>query len=186
MALSFRYKNEINCSENYHSASAFHRISSLQQPLSSFRFIPQVLQVHSYSNMKAIFGLIFVIYCVAAEHQQEQPAVSEPVKQEKRSLSHGALDLGASYGGGIVGGPSPGWSGSAIVGGPSAGWPGSYESAAPILPEAPLIPETVALPAPAPTISTNTNTHTHTNTLLKQNVPLPYPVYKTVTVDRPV
>jgi hypothetical protein len=26
MALNFRYKNEINCLENYHSASAFHLI----------------------------------------------------------------------------------------------------------------------------------------------------------------
>lgn len=146
--------------------------------------------------MKAIIGLLFVLYCVAADNSQ--PKNVEQSKQEKRSLSHGALDIGLpatsfesapSYGpptsfGSASYGPSVSYGSSASFGpGPSVV---SNEIPAPI-PSSAVLPgavEGAVLSGPASTVGISTNTNTLTT--INQKVPVPVPVYRAVPVDRPV
>lgn len=107
--------------------------------------------------MKATIGLFFVLYCVTAEKLSSLDNKAEPIKQEKRSLSYGALDsvypsfeLGGALSPGSASGPFS-----------SFNYPASASSVG---------------------ISTNTNTLT----TIRENVPVPvdrpvpqpYPVIK--------
>lgn len=138
--------------------------------------------------MKTILGLLFVLYFVAADNSQSKNV--EQSKQEKRSLSHGALDIGlpatsfesapsfGSYG------PSVSYGSSASFGpGPSvvsSEIPASIPSSA-VLPGA---VEGAVLSGPASAVGVSTNTNTLTT--INQRVPVPVPVYRAVPVDRPV
>lgn len=112
--------------------------------------------------MKVFVALLFVLCCVLAENTQ--PKNVEQPKQEKRSLSHGALDI--SF-------PSAGIETSPTI--------FSNDIPAQGLPALPADGSAVVGPS-AVGISTNTNTFTTIN----QKVPVPYPVLRPYPVDRPV
>lgn len=148
--------------------------------------------------MKAFIGLILLVSCgtlIRASENEEK--VRSDVKQEKRSLSHGAIgggyptssyqDFGGSYGSyGLAGG----YGGAGIIGGPVYGGSGLIGGAPIITGSAPSIVSSGPLAvsggpivsgpglvstAAVTGVSTNTNTHT----TYRQNVPVPVPV------DRP-
>jgi len=116
--------------------------------------------------MKAFVCAIFVVCCASYLQaaavevvKSEEKSVQSDVKQEKRSLHHGT-----SIAGGVIE-TSPitvSTHGAALPNPLTHGW------------------------APAPEAPQVVATNTDTLTTIRQNVPVPYPVVKTVQVDRPV
>lgn len=135
--------------------------------------------------MKAFVCAIFVVCCASYLQaaavevvKSEEKSVQSDVKQEKRSLNHGTSIAGgvietspitvSTHGAAL---PNPGY---------EAGW--APQPAQGWAPQPALTQGWASAPEAPQVVATNTDTLT----TIRQNVPVPYPVVKTVQVDRPV
>jgi hypothetical protein len=147
--------------------------------------------------MRAFVSVIFVACCVSYLNaaaveiiKSDDKSVQSDVKQEKRSLSHGTVETspiqitsagvaGSSYDQGWAPQPEAGWAPAPQI--PVSAPLPVYGSGPqiPILSQGPQIPVLAQGPQ---VVATNTDTLT----TIQQKIPVPYPVIKTVPVDRPV
>lgn len=197
MALHFQYKNEINCLENYHSASAFHLDHTQVRKTKRFHPYNKKKSTSERDTMRAFVGVMFYVCCgsLIAASELNSNTQSEGVKQEKRSLSHGALgggypsysgypSYGGSYGsyglagsygsGGIIQGGGYIGSGAGIYGGGLG--EGSIVSSGPVSFGGAGIPASGPGFVSGGSSVTGVSTNTNTLTTVRQNVPVPVPV----------
>jgi hypothetical protein len=125
--------------------------------------------------VSVIFVACFVSYLNAAAVEvvkSDDKSVQSDVKQEKRSLSHGTIEtspIQITSAGAAAPSYDQGWATQ------SEAWPRAEAGWAPA-PQAPVFSQGPQIVA----------TNTDTLTTIQQKVPVPYPVFKTVQVDRPV